>query len=206
MENSRTITSIFMAVALVAMAALAISVNQKSVPEVGFEFSPLPGLAENLHSVEGITQFPAGNIRSVRIVRTNGDEIAVIRDEPATREFQFETTPPESITPYSAILFANASFLDALKMNNAIAVTGFSDEAVIGELTYSSFDGLVLKFVVFRANDATWLRMIAAHSAKLAARYDRETEASLLPTDEIVEIAHRLNGRIYKKPDNLSDE
>jgi hypothetical protein len=134
MENTKTITSIFMVVALVAMAALAISVNQKSMPEAEIESSPLPGLAENLHSVEGITQFPAGNIRSVRIVRTNGDEIAVIRDEPATREFQFETTPPESITPYSAILFANASFLDALNMSNAIAVTGFSNETVIGEL------------------------------------------------------------------------
>ena len=185
-----------MVVALIAMAALAISVNQKSVPEVELESSPLPGLAENLRSVEEITQFPAGNIRSVRIVRTNGDEIAVIRDEPATRDFQFETAPPESISPYSAILFANASFLDALNMSNAIAVTGFSDEAVIGELTYSSFDGLVLKFVVFRANEATWLRMIASYSDKLAARYDKATETSLLPTHEIVEISHRLNGLV----------
>jgi hypothetical protein len=202
MESSKTITSIFIAVALVAMAALAISVNQKSAPETDSVPALLPGLAENLGSVERFTGFPASHIRSVRLLRTNRDELAMARVTPVNAKFQFEITPPESITPYSAILFANAAFLDGLDPGYGFSVTGFTEEKTIGELTYSSFDGLVLKFVVFRAKDATWLRMIASYSDKLAARYQDTPEASLLSGAEIVEIAHRLNGRVYKRPDS----
>jgi hypothetical protein len=203
MDASKTITSIFMVVALVAMALLAISVNQKSSPEKAgaTEFVLLPGLAENLRSVERITGFPASHIRSVRLVRTSGEELAVIREQPDGDEFQFETLPPESVTAYSAILFANAAFLDGLRSDNAFAVTGFADENVIGQLTYTSFDGLVLKSIVFRAQDATWLRMIASHAPKLEARYVETTDYDLLSTAEIIEFAHKLNGRVYRKPD-----
>jgi hypothetical protein len=201
MESSKTITSIFIAVALVAMAALAISVNQKSAQETDSVPALLPGLAENISSVERITGFPASHIRSVRLLRTNRDELAVARETPVSANFQFETTSPESITPYSAMLFANAAFLDGLDPGHGFSVTGFSVEKTIGELTYSSFDGLVLKFVVFRAQDATWLRMIASYSNKLAARYQDTPEASLLSGAEIVEIARGLNGRVYKRPD-----
>lgn len=192
-----------MVVALVAMAALAVSVSQRSEPEPEPEpeYALLPGLAENLLAAEKITDFPATNIRSVRIVRTNGEELAVIRKNPGSREFEFETSRPDSIAPYSGILFANASFLDGLQSRDSFTVTGFTDETVIGGLTYTSFDGLVLKNVVFRAEDATWLRMIATYSRKLAAQYDKSGDASLLPTDEVIEIARRLNGRVYKKPD-----
>jgi len=201
MESSRNITSIFMVVALVAMAALAVSVSQRSDPEPGSEYALLPGLAENLLAVEKITDFPATQIRSVRIVRTDGEELAVIRNNPGNREFEFETPRPDSIAPYSGILFANASFLDGLRSRNAFTVTGLPDETVIGELTYTSFDGLVLKTVVFRAEEATWLRMIATYSRKLAAQHNKSGDTNLLPDEEIIEIARRLNGRVYKQPD-----
>jgi hypothetical protein len=203
MNTSKTITSVFMVVALVVMAALAISVNQKSETNEDdvAEFKALPGLAENLRSMAKITEFPASHIRSVRITRTNGNEVAVIREQPDSREFQFETPPAESVTAYSAILYANAAFLDALRSSNAFAVTGFDEERVIGQLTYTTFDGLVLKSVVFRAQDATWLRMIATHSPKLEARYTEATDADLLSADEIIEIARKLDGRVYRKPD-----
>ena len=201
MESSRNVTSIFMVVALIAMAALAVSVSQRSDPESQPDSILLPGLAENLLAMERITDFPATHIRSVRIVRTDGEELAVIREQPGSREFEFETSRPDSLAPYSGILFANASFLDGLRSSNAFGVTGFTDETVIGELTYTSFDGLVLKTVVFRADNATGLRMLATYSQKLKARYDESSSVSLLPTDEIIEIARRLNGRVYKQTD-----
>lgn len=201
MESSRNVTSIFMVVALIAMAALAVSVSQRSDRESQPDPILLPGLAENLLAMERITDFPATHIRSVRIVRTDGEELAVIREQPGSREFEFETSRPDSLAPYSGILFANASFLDGLRSSNAFGVTGFTDETVIGELTYTSFDGLVLKNVVFRGKDATGLRMLATYSQKLKARYDESSSVSLLPTDEIIEIARRLNGRVYKQTD-----
>ena len=197
MESSRTVTSIFIVVALVAMAALAVSVNRKSAPEA--EPVLLPGLTENLRSMEEITDFPADHIRSVRIVRTNGEELAVIRERPAVSEFRFATTPPESITPFSAILFANAAFLDGLRSPDA---SGFRDAQVISELTYTSFDELVLKFVFFQTEDATWLKIVATHSPKLEARYAATSDSGLLPTNAIIQIVQRLNGRVYKRLDD----
>ena len=144
----------------------------------------------------------AAHIRSVRIVRTNGEALTVIRERPAVSEFRFEIIPPENITPFSAILFANAAFLDGLRSSDAFVVISFQDEQVIGELTYTSFDGLVMKFVVFRAEDATWLRMIATHSPKREARYGTTTSSELLSTDAVIEIAHSLNGRVYKRLDD----
>lgn len=202
MDRSRTVTTIFMVVALIVMAALAISVNRKSESGAAAGLQPLPGLTENLRSVERITAFPATRIRSVRIRRTNGDELAVIRERPASPEFQFETPPSGDITPYSRILFANAEFLDSLSSRNAFTVTGIVDERDIGELTYTSFDGLVLKCVVFRSDDTTGLRMIATHSEKLEARYENAESANLIPTQEIVDIANKLNGRVYRLPDS----
>jgi hypothetical protein len=202
MESSKTVTSIFIAVALVALAALAISVNQKSAREPKSVPTLLPGLAENLGSVERITGFPANHIRSVRMVKTNGEALTVAREIPDSRDFQFETTPPESITPYSAILFANAAFLGGLSPNNGFSVTGITEETVIAKLTYTSFDGLVLKFVVFTAEDTTGLRMIAAYSDKLATRYPERSDTTLLSGDEIFNIARSLDGRIYKQPDD----
>jgi len=202
MDSTKKITSIFMVVALIAMAALAVSVNQKAEDDPEPEPMLLPGLAENLRSMEKITGFPASHVRSVRIKRTDGEELAVAREQPDSQEFQFEASSPDSIAPFSGILFANASFLENLRSTNAFTVMGFSDELVIGELTYTSFDGLVLKFIVFRAEDATWLRMIASHSQKLADRYDESGTTGLLPPDAIIETARRLNGRVYKKPDD----
>jgi len=54
---------------------------------------------------------------------------------------------------------------------------------------------------VFRAQNATWLRMIASHAPKLEARYVETTDYDLLSTAEIIEFAHKLNGRVYRKPD-----
>lgn len=202
MESSKTVTSIFIVVALVAMAALAISVDQKSGHEIEPISPPLPGLIENLHSMENFTGFPASHIRSVRMIRTNGEELAVIREMPDSSKFQFETVPPKIITPYSALLFANASLLDGLHSDKGFVVTGVSDEKIITKLTYSSFDGLILKLVVFTAEDATWLRMVASYSEKLATRYQDITSIALLSDDEIIEITRSLNDRIYKQPDN----
>ena len=202
MESSKTVTSIFIAVALVALAALAISVNQKSALEPEPVPTLLPGLSENLASMERITGFPVSHIHSVRLVRTNKEELAVTRDAPDSPEFQFEIAPAESISPYSTMLFANTSFLDGLDPNDGFSVIGFSEEKTIAELTYSSFDGLILKFVFFRAEDATWLRMIASYSDKLAARYRDTSAATLLSGNEVLDIAHNLNGRVYKRPDS----
>jgi hypothetical protein len=202
MESSKTVTSIFIVVTLVAMVALAISVNQKSALETEPVPTLLPGLSENLGSMERITGFPVSHIRSVRLVRTNKEELAVIRDTPDSPEFQFEIAPPESITPYSTMLFANTSFLDGLNRKYGFSVISFSEETIISELTYSSFDGLILKFIFFRAEDATWLRMIALYSDKLAARYRDASDVTLLSGNEILDIARSLNGRVYKLHDS----
>jgi hypothetical protein len=202
MESSKTVTSIFIVVTLVAMVALAISVNQKSALETEPVPTLLPGLSENLGSMERITGFPVSHIRSVRLVRTNKEELAVTRDTPDSPEFQFEIAPPESITPYSTMLFANTSFLDGLNRNYGFSVISFSEETIISELTYSSFDGLILKFIFFRAEDATWLRIIASYSDNLAARYLDTSDITLLSGNEVLDIARSLNGRVYNLHDS----
>ena len=68
METSRKITTIFMVVALLAMAALAFWTNRQD--ETTQIVSPLPGLAENLVAIQKITDFPHTHLRSVRIIST----------------------------------------------------------------------------------------------------------------------------------------
>ena len=65
-----------MVVALLAMAALAFWTNRQD--DTTQIVSPLPGLAENLVALEKITDFPHTHVRSVRITRTNGDELELI--------------------------------------------------------------------------------------------------------------------------------
>jgi hypothetical protein len=209
MASSKRITSIMIAVALVTLAALAISTGWDSNRDSGRnpdenkqpDYSLLPGLAENLASLERITGHPLANFRSVIITRANSEKVTVIRESPGAAEFSFLNTPPADLTPFSAILFANASLLNQLDSADDFVVTGVIEDRVLGKLKYTSFDGLVLECIVFSGADAIWLRMIAAHAPKLANRFASLPATGLLPADEIKQTARRLNGRVYKAPD-----
>jgi len=206
MESSKKITSIMMVVAVVTLAALAFSVYRDSAlrntpAEVIQMQSPLPGLAENLLSLERVINYPATSIRSIIVERTNGEQTTLIRDAPDNFEFKFLDTAPENMTPFSAILFTNAVLLDSLESGDAFTVSGTAEEKRLGSLTYTSFDGLVLESLVFRSNNATWLRMVAAHSPKLAARFTDTVPAG---SQSAAEVARRLNGRVYRQPDSAN--
>lgn len=202
MDSSRRVTSIFIAVALLALAALAISVNRQRSPEAEPDMSVLPGLAENLRSIEKITGYPHENFRTVTVMRTNGDEVSVARQN-IKAGFAFVETPSSDTekAAYSAILYANAAFLDELSSGDSFAVTGGIPEQQIGRLVYNSFDGLVLENTVFRAGNATWLKMTAAYSEKLAADTAERERRQLMSASEVKELTSRLQGRMYKMPD-----
>jgi hypothetical protein len=203
MESSKTVTSVFIVVALVALVALAVSIQRRAPnnaqPEA--DQTVLPGLTENLRSISRIIDFPADHIRSVRITRTDGEELAVERLDPAS-DWQFEAGSPEDIIPYTAILYANSAFLDNLKSPEKFAVNAVEPEMQLGKLIYTSFDGLVLNCTVFRASEGTWLRMTAAYSPKLAERFVSPDSSSLFSEAKINSIAAKLQGRLYKKPDS----
>lgn len=202
MDSSRRVTSIFIAVALLALAALAISVNRQKSSAAGPDTAVLPGLAENLRSIERITGYPYENFRAVRIMRTNGDEISVVRNN-ITAGFEFRSAPSSDTdkAAYSAILYANAAFLDQLSSEGSVVVTSSKPEQKMGRLVYTSFDGLVLENTVFRADNATWLKMTAGYSDKLAADNLDGNRGKLLSPSEVKDVVTRLQGRIYKMPD-----
>jgi hypothetical protein len=203
MDSSKRITSIMIAVAVITLAALAISTGWESRQSVPPDNSVLPGLEENLVSLERITEHPLNNVRSVIISRSNGQEITVIRDAPGESGFGLLDTAPADLTPFSAILFANASLLNQLDSADTFIVTGVAPERVMGKLKYTTFDGLVLECIVFSAADDVWLRMVAAHSPKLADRFADSAETGLLSADEIQQTARRLNGRVYRAHDRF---
>lgn len=186
------------AVAIVTLIALAVSTNQRPADTESQEI--IAGLNANLQALTRITGFPRANVRSVIIVRGNREELTLIRETPAETDFKFLNNAPADLTPFSAILFANASFLNALASADDFAVTGVAADRRIGAIRYTSFDGLVLELIVSRTQDATWLRMVASHSVKLANRY-RGAGSNLLQNDQVIEFARRLNGRVYMTPD-----
>ncbi len=202
MDSSRRVTSIFIAVALLALAALAINVNRQASSAAEPDMSVLAGLAENLRSIENITGYPYENFRVVKVMRTNGDEISVARQN-IKAGFEFREAPPSDTdkAAYSAILYANAAFLDQLSSGDAFVVTGGAAEQPIGRLVYTSFDGLVLENTVFRAGNATWLKMTAGYSAKLAADNPKTGGRKWMSASEVKDIVTRLQGRLYKLPD-----
>jgi len=201
MDSGRRVTNVFIAVAVLAMIALAINVSQRAPAAGKTDMSVLPGLAENLRSVSKISGYPFENIRVVRITRTNGDEISVARAD-GRSAFKFRGTPPgeDERIAFSAILYANAAFLDALASADSFVVTAAKPEQQLGELVYTGFDGFVLENTVFRADDATWLKMTASYSEKLAEEA-RNLTGSRLTRDEVDKLVKGLQGRIYKKPD-----
>jgi hypothetical protein len=202
-EGSKKITSVMMVVAIATLALLALTTGrdgqQPEAPQPLPE--PLPGLHKNLQAVERITGFPYRNIRSVIITRSNDEQLTVIKDEPETPNFSYLDDPPPDIAPFSAILFANASFLDALASADTFVVSGAEEELRLGSLKYTSFDGLVLELIVFRSGASTKLRMIAAYSNKLASRYADSRAEGLLAANTVQETARRLNGRVYAVAD-----
>ena len=131
----------------------------------------MPGLGDNLSSVERITGHPRENFRSVILTRANDQELTMLRDSMDTPEYHYRDEGPSDPAAFSAILFANASFLNALDSAAAVAVTDHDEERVIGRLKYTSFDGLVLEFIVYTAADDTWLRMIAGKSFNPPRRF-----------------------------------
>jgi hypothetical protein len=204
MDSSRRVTSIFIAVALLALAALAINVNHQKSSAADPDMSVLPGLAENLRSIAHITGYPYENFRVVKVMRSNGDEISVVRKN-IEAGFEFRSAPPPSDTDkaaYSAILYANAAFLDELSSEDSVVVTGSEPEQQIGRLVYTSFDGLVLENTVFRAGNASWLKMTAGYSDKLAATNLEGERGKLMSANEVKDVVTRLQGRIYKMPDH----
>lgn len=202
MDSSRRVTSIFIAVALLALAALAISVNRQKSSAASPDTSVLPGLAENLRSIGHITGYPYENFRAVKVMRTNGDEISIVRKN-ITAGFEFRSAPPSDTdkAAYSAILYANAAFLDQLSSEDPVIVASSKPTQQIGRLVYTSFDGLVLENTVLRADNATWLKMTAGYSDKLAADNLDGERGKLLSASEVKDVVTRLQGRIYKMPD-----
>jgi hypothetical protein len=202
-SNSKKVTSVFIGVALAALAALALYVENQpeQSPQTPLE-EQLPGLWQNLQSFEKFTGFPAEKIRSVRIILTEEDQVAVNRGAPGNAEFYFETEAPDNINPYSAVLFANAVFLDELDFEESFIVTGGPDKnaMILGRLVYTSFDGLVVEFNYLRADNRNWLRLVSARSQKLAERFAGTGNTQLLPKQDIEDVAKRLNGRLYKSP------
>jgi hypothetical protein len=199
MESSKKITSIMIAVAIVTLAALAISTDWNSKQGGPSEIALLPGLGENLNSVERITGHPRQNFRSVIVTRSTGEELTMVRESLADPEFQYLNGAPLDPDAYSAILFSYASFLNALASADAFAVVAdHTEEHVFGRLKYTSFDGLALEFVVYTAAGDTWLRMIAADAPKLAERFADAPSSGLRSSDEVKQTAHELNGRVYK--------
>jgi hypothetical protein len=187
------------AVAIVTLAALAISTDWNSKQEDRPEITLLPGLGANLSSVERITGHPRQNFRSVIVTRSTGEELTMVRESLEDPEFQYLNGAPSDPDAYSAILFSYASFLNALASVDAFAVVAdHTEDHIFGRLKYTSFDGLALEFVVYTAAGDTWLRMIAAHAPKLAERFADTPSSGLLSSDEVTQIVHELNGRVYK--------
>jgi hypothetical protein len=202
-STSKKVTSVFIVVALAALAALALYVeNQPEQSPQGTRAELLPGLWQNLQSFERFTGFPAERIRSVRIVLTENDEVAVNRGAPGNAEFYYEAEAPNNINPYSAVLFANAVFLDQLDFEGSFIVTGGPDKnaMTLGRLVYTSFDGLVVEFNYLRADNSNWLRLVSARSKKLAERFASAGNTQLLQKEDVEDVAKRLNGRLYKSP------
>lgn len=203
MESGKRVTSIFIAVALLALAALAISVNRERPAADGPDTSALPGLGENLRSVDKLTGYPSMNIRSVRIMRTNGDEVSLERAD-IKAGFQFTGDPPSATDQiaYSAILFANAAFLDSVGTSTDFSVvTDVTPEQQLGRLLYSGFDGVTLENSVFRARNATWLRMGASYDSSLRSDSTGRGARKLLSPEQAKELVLRVNGRLYQQAD-----
>jgi hypothetical protein len=202
-ESSKKITSVMMVVAIVTLAVLAFNTGRESseVATRQTQFDLLPGLQKNLQSVERISGFPYRNIRSVILTRSNGEQLTIIRDKPGTRDFSYLDGPPPDLAPFSAILFANASFLDALASADTFVVSGVEEDLRLGSLKYTSFDGLVLELIVFRSGNSTKLRMIATYSEKLAALYEGSDAKGMLTATDVQSTARRLNGRVYTSAD-----
>jgi len=200
-SNSKKVTSIFIVVALAALAALALYVERKQPPPRQQEITSydlLPGLAEGLQSFARISGLSTDKVRSVRLVRGNGDELAVNRGAPGNQEFYFEAGPPDDIGPFIAMLYGYTAFLNALDIDESYAVTGTPLEYdQLGGLIFTSFDGLVVNFMFQRADGQIWMRVVAARSAKLAERYADTANTSLLTAEQIDDLAKTLNGRLY---------
>jgi hypothetical protein len=202
-ESGKRVTSIFIAVALLALAALAISVNREQPATDDPDMSVLPGLSENLRSIEKLTGYPLVNIRSVRITRTNGDEVSLARAD-LKAGFQFTGNPPTATdkTAYSAILYANAAFLDSVGPSTDFSVvTDVTPEQQLGRLLYDGFDGVTLENSVFRARNATWLRIGASYDGKLRSDDARRRGKKLLSPEQAKELVLSVNSRLYQQAD-----
>ena len=199
MESSKKITTIMIAVAIVTLAALAISTDWNSKQNNRPEITLLPGLGANLGSVERITGHPQQNFRSIIVTRSTGEELTMVRESLEDNEYQYLNGAPSDPNAYSAILFSYASLFNALASTDAFAVVADHTEYYIfGRVKYTSFDGLVLEFIVYTAVEDTWLRMVAAHAPKLTERFAATSSAGLLSADEVKQTANELNGRVYK--------
>jgi hypothetical protein len=202
-ESGKRVTSIFIAVALLALAALAISVNRERPAADDPDTSVLPGLRENLKSIEKLTGYPWVNIRSIRIVRTNGDEVSLARAD-LNAGFQITGDPPSATdkTAYSAILYANAAFLDSVGPSTDFSVvTDVTPEQQLGRLLYDGFDGVTLENSVFRARNATWLRIGAGYDGNLRSDSSGRKARQLLSPEQAKELVLRVNSRLYQQAD-----
>jgi hypothetical protein len=203
MENSKTVTTIFMVVTVLALVALAFSVDRNNSSRDADlpARDVLPGLAENLLSLQRITDLPSNHIHVVHIQRATGEQLIVAKSSLTDANFALPEDAPDDLTPFSDILYGNSVLLDSQSSAEDFIVTGYRLDELIGRLLYSSFDGLVIEQTVYLSGEDVWMKISATYNALLAEQFRAgPNEQKLLATARVIDIANRLNGRVYKAP------
>ncbi|MDP6437421.1 MAG: hypothetical protein QF790_10090 [Gammaproteobacteria bacterium] len=173
-EKSRSVTSLFMLLAILVMAALAYSVSQRSDDSEG-AFAPLGAalmLAKWLD--RSFPEFTVNQIHRVSVTYPDGETVRFARASTDDPGFQINDTVLDKLAA-SALLETVGEIPDDAELTGSTPLT----------VSFETFDGLNIEIDVYGRKDSSLLH-VAASAPDKAAETDAQT------------INARTSGRLYQ--------
>ena len=160
-----------------------------------------PGARARDWLVREITDIKAEDIKRIRIVHPDGEELIVYKETPEQANFGVENVPADMVLRRDSIADDTGRVLSNLLLDDvkkAADVDFPADQTITA--TFEGFDGFTVEVELIENGDENWLRFRGMASKDAATTVQSDEDAKPNWADVIAELNAKTKGWVYQLP------